>query len=212
MLHAPETPEIYFMDFGDGRLVNGRAHVDLDPRFAGTVTVDEHHPMRVFIQLEEDENIVGVVVKNKTADGFDVVERLGGRSSAPFQWHVVCNRADEVLPDGQVSQNADMRFQPLRDPEITLASVNKGLPGLPTGTNPSAEPPRKPTAGTDTVNADYSAKGAEVTSTDLREKAASGVSSDAGGCSLGHASKSESGFGVLLLSLFGLARLRRRGA
>jgi hypothetical protein len=109
-LHAPETPEIYFMDFGTGQLVNGRARVELDQRLLGNVTIDAAHPMRVFIQLEEDENTQGVVVKNKTATGFDVVEIRGGRSNLPFQWQVVVNRADEVLPSGRVSRNADVRF------------------------------------------------------------------------------------------------------
>lgn len=114
-LHAPETPEIYFMDFGTGQLQNGRAHIELDARLTGNVAIDTTHPMRVFIQLEENEDTRGVVVKNKTATGFDVVEISGGQSSQPFQWQVVLNRADEVLSDGKVSYNADARFEPAPD-------------------------------------------------------------------------------------------------
>ena len=110
-LHAPETPEIYFMDYGQGQLVNGRAHVELDPRFVGNIHVDATHPLRVFIQVEDDETMRGVVVKNKTATGFDVVEIGGGSSNATFQWNIVANRADEVLGDGRVSKNKDARFE-----------------------------------------------------------------------------------------------------
>ncbi len=110
-LYAPESPEIYFMDFGSARLVNGRAHVELDERLTGSVTVNDAHPLRVFIQVEEDENVGRVIVKNKTPTGFDVVEVGGGTSNAPFQWQVVVNRADEVLADGRVSRNADARFE-----------------------------------------------------------------------------------------------------
>ena len=110
-LHAPETPEIYFMDYGMGQLKNGRAHVELDPRILANVTIDADHPMRVFIQLEENEDTRGVVVKNKTATGFDVVEIGGGKSNQPFQWQLVANRADEVLANGRVSRNADIRFE-----------------------------------------------------------------------------------------------------
>jgi hypothetical protein len=110
-LHAPETPEIYFMDYGMGQLQNGRARVELDPRIVASVTIDAKHPMRVFIQLEENENTRGVVVKNKTATGFDVVEIGGGTSNQPFQWQLVANRADEVFEDGRVSRNADARFE-----------------------------------------------------------------------------------------------------
>ena len=80
--------------------------------------------MRVFIQLEENEDTRGVVVKNKTATGFDVVEIGGGRSNQPFQWQLVVNRADEVLPSGRVSRNADVRFQEAAkdQPSETLTS------------------------------------------------------------------------------------------
>jgi hypothetical protein len=110
-LHAPETPEIYFMDYGQGRLQNGRAHIELDPRLVGNITVDDTHPLRVFIQVEDDENVLGVVVKNKTTTGFDVVQVGGGTSSASFQWNIVANRADEVLDDGRISNNKDARFE-----------------------------------------------------------------------------------------------------
>src|SRR5690606_6368569 len=90
------------------------------------------HPLRVFIQLEDDENIVGVVVKNKSARGFEVVERMGGRSNARFQWHVVANRADEVLPSGRISRYADIRFEELPPPERTLdAHAETPAPGGP---------------------------------------------------------------------------------
>ncbi|MDB4958029.1 MAG: hypothetical protein JWO36_5598, partial [Myxococcales bacterium] len=132
-LHAPETPEILFQDFGGGHLEHGRAHIDLDPRLAGTVTIDDKHPLRVFIQLEDDEDVVGVVVKNKSAKGFDVVERLGGTSNAPFQWQVVANRADELLEGGRISHNADMRFEPHApsEPVVTVGA---------TGATPGQQP------------------------------------------------------------------------
>jgi hypothetical protein len=85
--------------------------VEIDPRFVANVTVNAEHPLRVFVQLEENDGTYGVVVKNKTSHGFDVVEIGGGASDMPFQWHVVCNRVDEALADGQVSHNADARFE-----------------------------------------------------------------------------------------------------
>ena len=33
-LHAIETPEFYFQDYGQGKLVNGKAHIDIDPILA----------------------------------------------------------------------------------------------------------------------------------------------------------------------------------
>ena len=122
------------MDFGMGQLVNGRAHVELDPRLLGNAVIDTAHPMRVFIQLEENEDTRGVVVKNKTATGFDVVEFRGGRSNQPFQWQVVVNRADEVLANGRVSRNANVRFQ-----EAAPAAASAGDAAV-AGRRPDREP------------------------------------------------------------------------
>jgi hypothetical protein len=126
-IHAPEAPEILLMDFGQGRILNGFAHVDLDPVFAKNVVSSSAHPIRVFVQLEENEKSSGVVVANKTPQGFDVVELDGGRSSAPFQWQVVANRADEALSRDRISRNADMRFEPA-PPELAIAPQGGAAP------------------------------------------------------------------------------------
>ncbi len=109
-LVAPEAPEIYFEDYGSGQLVNGKAHINLDADLAANITVNDKHPLRVFIQLENNESCNGVVIKNKTATGFDVVELNGGASNTPFEWHMVANRADQAMNNGMVSRNADVRF------------------------------------------------------------------------------------------------------
>jgi len=108
-LHAIETPEFYFQDFGQGKLVNGRTHIDIDPILAKNVTISEKHPLRVFIQLEGD--CKGVYVTNKTATGFDVVELSGGTSSVDFQWSITCNVADAKI-GSRISKFSDLRFEP----------------------------------------------------------------------------------------------------
>lgn len=110
-LHAPEAPEIYFEDYGEGQLINGKVHINIDPLFAKNIVVNDKHPLRVFVQLYGD--CKGVFVSNTSANGFDVTELQGGTSNTPFQWHIVCNRADEILPNGNVSRNADVRFEPV---------------------------------------------------------------------------------------------------
>lgn len=89
-LFAEESAEVLFSDYGGGRLENGRAHIALDAVFAQTVTVDDAHPMRVFVQLEDE--CLGVYVTGKSATGFDVIELQGGRSDARFSYRVVCTR------------------------------------------------------------------------------------------------------------------------
>jgi len=109
VMHAPETPECYFEDYGQGKLINGKAHINLDPVFAKNVRINEKHPLRVFVQLEGDCN--GVYVTNKTENGFDVIELNNGVSSISFQWHVICNMRDAVMPSGLISKFEDLRFE-----------------------------------------------------------------------------------------------------
>ncbi len=110
---CPEAPEALFQDHGDGRLVNGRATVVLDPVFAKNIIVDEEHPLRVFVQLEGDCN--GVFVTNKTGAGFDVVELMEGTSNVPFTWSVSAVRASETYTNSKGEQriaNYTGRFNP----------------------------------------------------------------------------------------------------
>jgi hypothetical protein len=89
-LFTEESTELYFTDYGEGKLNSGQAHIELDPVFLQTVTIDARHPMRAFIQPEGD--CQGVYVTRKTATGFDVVEFKGGTSHAAFSYRVVCKR------------------------------------------------------------------------------------------------------------------------
>jgi hypothetical protein len=89
-LFAEEATEVLFSDYGEGQLVGGRVHIDLDAEFQQTVTVSAQHPLKVFVQLEDDCN--GVFITNKSATGFDVVELQQGTSNARFSYRVVCKR------------------------------------------------------------------------------------------------------------------------
>lgn len=109
ILHATETPEILFEDFGTGKLINGFAYIDLDPIFSKNIFVSEEHPMKVFIQLEGD--CKGVYVTEKTAKGFLVKELQSGRSNVSFSWNVVANRKDTLKDDGSIdSEHVGVRF------------------------------------------------------------------------------------------------------
>ncbi|HEX2901607.1 MAG TPA: hypothetical protein VHS96_17980, partial [Bacteroidia bacterium] len=116
---CPEAPENLFQDYGQGRLVNGRAHIDLDPIFARNIVVNQKHPLRVFVQLEGD--CAGVYVANKTGQGFDVVELGNGNSNVSFSYTIVANRADEVNPDGSIAKYSDERFPAAPGPQVTTS-------------------------------------------------------------------------------------------
>jgi hypothetical protein len=88
-LYCQESPEVWFEDVGEGQLVAGKARIDLDSLFLETVNINDQHPMKVFIQLNDDCN--GVYVKRHTT-GFEVQELRGGNSQAHFTYRVMAKR------------------------------------------------------------------------------------------------------------------------
>jgi len=107
-LIATESPEYLFEDYGEGTLNNGSAHIEIDPIFSKNILVNDHHPLRVLIQLEGDCN--GVYVTNKDKYGFDVREISGGKSNTKFTYHIIANRADEDYGADRVARYAKNRF------------------------------------------------------------------------------------------------------
>jgi hypothetical protein len=89
LLYCQESPENWFEDFGEGQLINGRAHIVLDHLFLETVTIDAQYPMKVFVQPEGD--CQGVYV-SKGTNSFEVIELNQGKSSIPFSYRVVAKR------------------------------------------------------------------------------------------------------------------------
>ncbi|MBN1426220.1 hypothetical protein JXA88_16845 [Candidatus Fermentibacteria bacterium] len=89
LMYCQESPENWFEDFGEGRLVNGRCRIELDPLFLETVTIGAANPMRVFTELGGDCR--GVYVTRGTT-GFDVSELQGGTSSVPITYRVMAKR------------------------------------------------------------------------------------------------------------------------
>ena len=122
IMFAPEMPEIHFMDVGQGQLQGGRAYIQLDPIFAKNIVVNEQHPLRVLIQLEDECN--GVRVTNKSQHGFEVIELNGGTSKARFTYFVIANRADEKDEYGNViSKHEGVRFPPAPGPLPAIADT-----------------------------------------------------------------------------------------
>ncbi len=89
-MYSEEAAEVWFSDYGIGKLVNGRAHVELDADFLETVTVNERNPLHVFVQLRGEANNVYVV---DNLDAFDVIETSRGKSNAAFSYRVVAKRS-----------------------------------------------------------------------------------------------------------------------
>jgi len=89
LLYNEESTEVWFTDYGSGRLEGGTARIELDPIFLETVVVDEEHPIKVFVTLTAASMPVWV---EKGADHFVVHEQLEGTSDATFDYRVVAKR------------------------------------------------------------------------------------------------------------------------
>jgi hypothetical protein len=147
IMYCTEAPEVLFQDVGIGQLVNGRAHIDLDPILARNISVSPEKPMKVFIQLEGD--CKGVYVTNKTATGFDVVELGGGSSNISFSYQLIANRANTTDAAGRVSARfAGVRFpvgpgrkKPSGDDGEALRTVAPIVTELPAVTIPASRNP-----------------------------------------------------------------------
>jgi hypothetical protein len=87
-LYAVESPESWFEDFGEAKLVNGKADVRIDARFAAVV----RGPYHVFITPYGKSN--GLYVSNRTRTSFSVREHGNGRSVLAFSYRIAAKRKD----------------------------------------------------------------------------------------------------------------------
>ncbi len=90
LLYCQESPENWFEDFGRGQLTAGKAHIEFDPLFLETVTIDESNPHHVFLQ-PLDPSCKGLAAV-PSGTGFDVIELLAGTSDGTFCYRVVAKR------------------------------------------------------------------------------------------------------------------------
>ncbi|UCB52294.1 MAG: hypothetical protein JSV10_09965 [Candidatus Zixiibacteriota bacterium] len=86
LLYSQESPEVWFEDFGEGRLLNGSAVIQIDPLFAQTVNTS----VKYHVFLTPQDEPLTLAVANKTTATFEVI----GPSSAnvPFSYRIVAKR------------------------------------------------------------------------------------------------------------------------
>jgi hypothetical protein len=92
-LYSIESPESWFEDFGEGRLVKGKAEVKIDPDFAKTVDLRKRY--HVFV-TPHSAKISGLAVVARLPGRFRVEHADGG--SGTFSYRVVAKRADISVP------------------------------------------------------------------------------------------------------------------
>ena len=91
LVYCMESPEIWFEDFGRGQLVNGEVYIKLDDLFQETITVNDKHPMHVFLQEQGDSNGL-IVIPDSDGKGFTVREKNGGQSNIAFSYRITAKR------------------------------------------------------------------------------------------------------------------------
>jgi hypothetical protein len=119
LLYCQESPENWFEDFGRALLVDGKAHVELDPLFLETVTVDEDNPLNVFLQ-PQDPDCKGIAAVPGTTE-FDAVELFDGSSNGWFSYRVVAKRKgfeDKRLDYCKAAETDSYLYPELRKKEV----------------------------------------------------------------------------------------------
>jgi hypothetical protein len=86
LLYSQESPEVWFEDFGEGRLVNGKAVIQIDPLFAQTVNTS----VKYHVFLTPQDEPLTLAVANRTTASFEVIGPSG--ANIPFSYRIVAKR------------------------------------------------------------------------------------------------------------------------
>lgn len=86
-LYAEEATEVWFADYGEGKLTDGSTKIDLDPLFLETVTINEEDPIQVFTQSYSN----AILYVTRGTDSFEV-HSISGESDASFGYRVLAKR------------------------------------------------------------------------------------------------------------------------
>ena len=86
LLYAEESSEVWFADYGFGRLQGGQAIIPIDPVFAETVNLQEAY--HVFVQAYGNAELY---VSQRTSTAFTVLLR-DGEAHAEFSYRLVAKR------------------------------------------------------------------------------------------------------------------------
>ena len=126
-LYCLESPESLFEDFGEARLVGGRAEVKLDPDFAAVVHNDKY-----FAFLTEVGDSGGLYVAGQSPTGFEVRARGSASVGVSFYYRVVGTCKDIPAP----------RLEVVKVPEPIKELVKPHLPKPPE--SPKIPEPSRP--------------------------------------------------------------------
>jgi hypothetical protein len=124
LLYCLESPENFFVEFGDAALAGGKVTIPLDRDFAALVSTTGY---RVLLTPTGDCN--GLYVSAHTPSGFTVQEAKGGTSSVGFAYCVVAARKD-IAPGrlAKVSFPAQADITVAQPADVTDRNAKPGPP------------------------------------------------------------------------------------
>ncbi len=120
-IYAEEAPDAWLTDYGQAKLVGGKADVKLDPDFAAIVKTDTY-----LVLLTPEGDSSGLYVTNKTPQGFSVRESKGGASSLVFTYRIAVKRSDiqaTRLAKTTATQRAALLTAPTLPPKRTAPTA-----------------------------------------------------------------------------------------
>jgi hypothetical protein len=92
--YAPRESQPTMEDVGEGQLVNGEAHVPLDPAFANVIDQNANY----FVFMTPDGDCNGLFIAGKSKTGFVVRELRGGHSTLGFEYRIVAKPYGDHSP------------------------------------------------------------------------------------------------------------------
>ena len=123
LLYSIESPESWLEDFGEAKLVKGKATVKLDPGFASATRTAQYH---VFLTPYGDSH--GLYVSHRGRTGFQVREQGKSRSSISFSYCIVAKRKD--IAGTRLAKVKMEKVEPVR-PAPGILQGRKDLPPRP---------------------------------------------------------------------------------
>ena len=128
MLTCPESPEYWYQDYGTAQMVNGQAHVDLDPILADVIMVTPEYPIRVFCTPVDMLEFNGVAVVNRTATGFDLVELNSGGHTGTVDYQLIA-KPKTGFGEGRFPQAPGPKWLKPEQEPIAAKAANQVKPG-----------------------------------------------------------------------------------
>lgn len=127
LLYAEEASEVWFADYGFGKLQSGKAVINIDRVFAQTINLNQ--PYHVFLQAYGPGELY---VSKRTAKDFEVA-LLSGDPNVEFSYRLVAKRLGY---EGQRLERAPWVVNPPAQPKAPSASPFSPNPSMSSGREP----------------------------------------------------------------------------